>query len=96
MSRRQIAAALLPVMVVVAAPAAAEDHIETIAGSVTAFSASRHEVAIRDESGTDRRFAWSKDTKFSGVVMEGARVSIRYARAAAGRPAEALSISVLK
>jgi hypothetical protein len=79
-----------------AAPALAEDRFETVSGSVTAFSAARHEIAIRDDAGADRRFSWSKETKFNGVVAEGARVSVRYSHSAGAKPGDALSISVLK
>ena len=79
-----------------AASAPAEDRLETVTGAVTSFSATRHEIAIREESGAEMRFFWTRDTKFNGVVTEGARVSVRYARASGGQPAEALSVSVLK
>ena len=93
---RRRAFALVATAVAVGASVAGEDRFETVSGSVSSFSAARHELAMRDESGADRRFTWTKETKFNGVVTEGARVSVRYAKASGGRPAEALSVSVLK
>lgn len=65
----------LPVSALAALPA---EKTPTVAGVVSAYSASEHSFSVRDDQGKLWKFLWNHETKFNGVVSNGARVSVRY------------------
>ena len=75
-------AALLAAAVAAAAPA---DRSLTAAGTVGRIQSSDRAFTVQLSDGSEARFVWSSDTRFSGVLMPGARVTIRYDVTADGR-----------
>jgi YD repeat-containing protein len=63
-------------------------------GTVAKIQASERAVTVKLPDGTETRFVWTADTKISGVLTLGAKVTIRYETAADGRHvAQQISVS---
>jgi len=67
-----LAAAAAPMR---AAPA---EKTPVLTGVVEEYSAAQHRFVVKDETGRQVAFTWTRDTKFNGVVATGAKVSVRY------------------
>ena len=67
-------------LVAAAAPmrAAPAEKTPVLTGVVEEYSAAQHRFVVKDETGRQVAFTWTRDTKFNGVVATGARVSVRY------------------
>ena len=77
-----------------AALAGAADRAVTASGTVTKIQASERTITVTLADGGETRFVWNADTKISGVLAPGARVTIRYETAADGRNvAQQISVS---
>lgn len=87
------AAALALVLAAGIAPAA--EKAQNSAGVVKEYSAAERTFSVEDENGRTIRFVWAKDTKFNGVVSQGARVIVRYTEQGDGRNL-AQTVGVLK
>jgi hypothetical protein len=61
-----------------AAVAAASEKSVTVTGIVRSYSAVSHAFTLKSESGEAVALVWTKDTKFNGVVAQGARVTVRF------------------
>ena len=61
------------------------DRSLTASGTVAKIQATERAVTVTLADGSQARFFWSGDTKISGVLAPGAKVTIRYAVAADGR-----------
>jgi len=61
------------------------DRAQTATGTVSKIQASERAVTVRAADGSETRFVWNADTKISGVLAPGARVTIRYEVASDGR-----------
>jgi hypothetical protein len=74
------------VLILAAAPALAApaEKPQVLSGIVQSYTASEHRFVVKDESGRDVPFGWTKDTKFNGVVSTGAKVTVRYTPQADG------------
>jgi hypothetical protein len=64
------------------ANAAAEKTL-TSTGVVQSYTASEHAFTVKTDAG-ELKFVWTKETKFNGVVGNGARVTVRYTPQAGG------------
>ena len=60
------------------AMAAPAEKALTLTGIVQDYSAAEHRFAVKDDSGREVTFGWTKETKFNGVVANGAHVTVRY------------------
>ena len=58
--------------------AAPTDRSLTASGTVDRIQSSDRAFTVVLPDGSQTRFVWSSDTRFSGVLMPGARVTIRY------------------
>ena len=76
------------------APAAAspEGAAVTATGTITGVKASERTITVRLAEGGEARFVWDPDTRITGVLTPGARVTIRYV--ADGGQNRALQITV--
>ena len=81
MARRRIAGALIAFGYLLAAalPARSPDRAQTATGTVAKIEAAERAVTVNLSDGSQARFYWTNDTKFSGVLAPEARVTIRYA-----------------
>jgi hypothetical protein len=85
------------VLTLAAAPAfaAPAEKPQMLIGIVQSYSAAEHRFVVKDESGREVPFAWTRDTKFNGVVATGAKVTVRYTPQADG-PNLAQTVGILK
>ena len=88
-------AAVVLTLAAVPALAAPAEKTQMLTGIVQSYSASEHRFVVKDESGRDVSFAWTKDTKFNGVVATGAKVTVRFTPQADG-PNLAQTVGILK
>ena len=96
MARRSIAGALLVIGFLLAGtlPARDPDRAQTVTGTVAKIEAAQRSVTVTLPDGSQERFYWTNDTKFSGVLAPEARVTIRYAVAPDGKNlAQQISVS---
>ena len=64
-------------------------------GVVRDYSAESRSFSIQEDDGRTLRFVWTRETKFNGVVSNGARVSVRYTEQTDGKNL-AQTVGVLK
>ncbi|HKD18313.1 MAG TPA: hypothetical protein VKG23_10610 [Thermoanaerobaculia bacterium] len=75
-------AAALVAAVAMGVPA---DRSLTASGTVERIQSSDRAFTVTLSDGSPARFVWTSDTRFSGVLMPGSRVTIRYDVTADGR-----------
>ena len=80
---------------VCAAALAAEGGAVTATGTVASVKASERTVTVRLTEGGETTFVWSADTRITGVLTPGARVTVRYVTGDGG-PNRALQITVAR
>ena len=68
-----------------ASSARAAELSKTLTGTIVRVQASEHAVSVKLPDGTESRFLWNADTRISGILTPGARVTIRYAEGADGK-----------
>ena len=74
--------------------AAQSDRSLTTSGTISKIQSSDRSFAVTLADGSQAHFVWTSDTKISGVLAPGARVTIRYEVAADGRNvAQQISVS---
>ena len=61
-----------------ASVASAAEKTAAVTGVVQNYSAVAHTFTVRPEAGEAVLLVWTKETKFNGVVANGARVTVRY------------------
>ena len=61
------------------------DRSLTVSGTVSRVQSAERSFTVTLSDGSEARFVWSSDTRFSGVLTPGARVTIRYDVSADGR-----------
>jgi hypothetical protein len=96
MTRRPIAGALVLIGILLAGtlPARDPDRAQTATGTVAKIEATQRSVTVTLADGSQERFYWTNDTKFSGVLAPEARVTIRYAVSSDGKNvAQQISVS---
>jgi hypothetical protein len=96
MRRRIIVGAfvVLGVLLTVAVEARNPDRTQTATGTVAKIEATERAVTVTLPDGTQQRFYWTNDTKFSGVLAPEARVTIRYGVSPDGKNlAQQISVS---
>ncbi len=96
MSRKRIAAAVILAAVLAGGRLVARtpERAETVTGTVAKIEASERAVTLALADGTQSRFLWTNDTKFSGVLAPGAKVTIRYGVSSDGKNlAQQISVS---
>ena len=96
MLRRTVAAMLLVALAGTAGrlDARSPDRVRTVSGTVAKIEATERAVTLTLPDGSPERYFWTNDTKFSGVLSPGARVTIRYAVSSDGRNlAQQISVS---
>ena len=94
--RASIAAVLALAALVLAADlrATQSDRSLTATGTITKIQSTDRSFAVTLADGSQSRFVWTSDTKISGVLAPGAKVTIRYEVAADGRNvAQQVSVS---
>jgi hypothetical protein len=64
--------------------ALAPDRSRTATGTIAKIQASERAITIQLADGSESRFVWNADTKINGVLVTGARVTIRYDTAGDG------------
>ncbi len=69
------------------------DRTQTASGTVTKVDARSHTIVVAVTDGPETTFAWTDETKISGTLAPGVRVTIRYAAGDDGKNL-ALQISV--
>jgi len=74
------------------APQGTEGGAVTVTGTVSTVKASERTVTIKLAEGGEAQYVWSPDTRITGVLTPGARVTIRYV--ADGSQNRALQITV--
>ena len=67
----------------------------TATGTITRLQASERTIEVTLADGSQERFFWSPETKISGILTPGAKVTLRYAAAADGKNM-ALQITVAR
>jgi hypothetical protein len=73
---------------------APSDKARTAAGTIARVQASQRIIAVTLAEGGLAEFLWTADTKISGILAPGARVTIRYTVAPDGRNlAQQISVS---
>ena len=75
---RRSASLALGAVVLAAAAIAAPDRSLTASGTVARVQAEERALTVTLADGTSQRFFWSADTRISGVLSPGAKVTIRY------------------
>ena len=75
-----------------ASPQGAEGGAVTVTGTVSTVKATERTVTIKLAEGGEAQYVWSPDTRITGVLTPGARVTIRYV--ADGSQNRALQITV--
>ena len=86
--------ALASLLSAAALGAAPSDRSLTATGTITKIQSADHSFAVTLPDGSQARFVWTSDTKISGVLAPGAKVTIRYEVAADGRNvAQQVSVS---
>ena len=83
---------VLGAALVFAAPA---DKSRTLTGTVAKIQASERALEVTVADGTQERLLWNADTKISGILTPGARVTVRYVVGADGKNL-ALQITVAR
>jgi len=96
-NRMGIGLALAVFLITAAQAAAAPQEAEgggavTVTGTVSTVKASERTVTIKLADGGEALYVWSPDTRITGVLTPGARVTIRYV--ADGNQNRALQITV--
>lgn len=76
--RKTLAVSLLLAMSLATASAAPAEAARTVTGTVARVQASARTVAVALTDGTEAVFVWNDDTKISGTLTPGARVTVRY------------------
>jgi hypothetical protein len=84
MSRFLLSWALAAVLLVPRAAVGA-DRTLSVSGTVTRIDAKAHSIAVVTEEGPERTFVWTPETRITGTMTVGSRVSIRYLAAEDGR-----------
>ncbi|HWZ87047.1 MAG TPA: hypothetical protein VN032_12645 [Thermoanaerobaculia bacterium] len=64
---------------------AVADRSLTASGTVARVQASERSITITLADGSEARFVWNADTKISGVLSPGAKVTLRYEVGTDGR-----------
>ncbi len=96
MRRRTIAGAFVVLGVVLAAALEGQNpgRTQTATGTVAKIEATERAVTVTLPDGSQQRFYWTNDTKFSGVLAPEARVTIRYGVSPDGKNlAQQISVS---
>ena len=95
MRRRTVAVMLLVALAGAARlDARRPDRAQTASGTVAKIEATERAVTLTLPDGSQERYFWTNDTKFSGVLAPGARVTVRYAVSPDGRNlAQQISVS---
>lgn len=68
-----------------AASAAPADKSQTATGTIARLQASERSIEVTLADGSQARFSWSPETKISGVLTPGARITLRYTVGADGK-----------
>jgi hypothetical protein len=71
----------------------AEGGAVTVTGTVARVQSSERALTVKLAEGGEARFVWDADTRITGVLTPGARVTVRYTAAEKG-PNRALQITV--
>jgi len=94
MRRRMAGALVLGVLLAVTVEARSPDRAQTATGTVAKIEATERAVTVTLPDGSQQRFYWTNDTKFSGVLAPEARVTIRYSESPDGKKlAQQISVS---
>lgn len=89
-------AAIALVLILCAARfAVAAEKTATVSGVVQAYSAADRSFSVKTDAGETVALVWTRETKFNGVVANGARVTVRYTPQADGANV-AQTVGVLK
>ena len=76
--RKTLAVSLLLALSLATAIAAPAEPARTVTGTVARVQASARTVAVTLADGTESVFVWNDETKISGTLTPGAKVTIRY------------------
>ena len=76
--RKTLAVSLLFALSLAAAYAAPAEPARTVTGTVARVQASARTVAVTLPDGGEAVFVWNDETKISGTLTPGAKVTIRY------------------
>ena len=76
--RKTLAVSLLLATSLATAFAAPAEASRTVTGTVARVKASSRTVAVTLTDGTEAVFVWNDDTRISGTLTPGARVTVRY------------------
>ncbi len=79
-----VVVAALAVLAAVPLQAEATDKALSAAGTVRSVQASARTVVVALADGGEATFVWNDDTKITGVLAPGAKVTIRYVTAGSG------------
>lgn len=77
-ARPAVPALALVFALALAAAALAADRTLTASGTIVRIDAKTRTVIVAVSDGPETTFAWSADTKISGTLSPGARVTVRY------------------
>ncbi len=89
------AIAFIVTLAAAAGASAASEKNLTVTGVVRSYSAVSHAFTVRSDSGESVSLVWTKETKFNGVVAQGARVTVRFTPQSGGSNL-AQTVGVLK
>jgi hypothetical protein len=78
-----------------AGAAYAAEKTVSVTGVVGSYSAAEHAFSVKTDAGETVSLVWTKETKFNGVVAQGARVTVRYTPQSGGSNV-AQTVGVLK
>lgn len=82
---RLVAAPIVLAAALAATASADPDRTQTATGTIVNLQASERLVVVALAGGGEDRFLWNAQTKITGVLAIGARVTVRYAAGPDGR-----------
>ena len=88
-----VLAVCLTVLATVSPSAGAADKALTATGTIRTVQASSRTVLVALSDGGEARFSWNDDTKITGVLAPGAKITVRYVPGSGGENV-ALQITV--
>jgi ABC-type amino acid transport substrate-binding protein len=88
-----VLAVCLTVLATASRPSEAADKALTATGTIRTVQASSRTVVVALSDGGEARFSWNDDTKITGVLAPGAKITVRYVPGSGGENV-ALQITV--
>ena len=76
--RRLAVPSVLALALFVSAAAGGADRTMSASGAIVRIDAKARAIAVATEDGPEKTFVWTPDTRITGTMTVGSRVSVRY------------------